>query len=391
MTETKSSLLSHLANRFVTQRENLATEALLFILSGSKVARGAFASVLKGAGATLPGRLWFRTQAAEADNAIPDLVGEDADGRQVLVVEAKFWAGLTGAQPTVYLQRLLGEPGGALVFIAPAKRMDVLWRELHRRCAGAEMGLSDLLVDTPTSRAARTRDGVLLSVVSWRSVLDRILGEVEAAGEVHVAADVRQLQALCDREDSEAFLPLESQELTGNAGQRQIQFTDLVHDLTQRAVSEGLADVSGLRATATRGWYGKYARIGACSCLVHYSAWKWGNLANTPIWLQVRDQNWSVSEAVNAQLAQRVAAVGEPGFATPHGFEFPLFLPIGVERPAVLDDLWEQLKRAIAHVQTVETGVPAESTGPPLEEGEVEDGLETPIGEGGPGKESGSA
>ena len=381
---TSTSLFSHLAHRFVTQRENLATEALLFILNRSRAAQGAFVSAINAAGAGLPHGLSFHTQAAEADGAVPDLVGEDAEGRQILIVEAKFWAGLTKAQPTVYLQRLADVPGGALVFIAPAKRREVLWNELDRRCAEVGVGLSDPLVDTPTTRAARTREGVSLSIVSWRSVLDGILGQVETAGEMGVAADVRQLQALCDREDAEAFLPLESEELTGNTGRRQIQFTDLVDDLTDRAVREKLAVVKGLRATATRGWYGKYTRIGGCGCLVHYSAWKWGELAQTPLWLQVRDARWNVSDALNAQLAQRTAAAGDPGFITPDGFEFPLYPPIGVERPDVLHALWKQLERAIAHVVAVEPGDQPEVGAPPLEEGEVEGGLEDDTASVGP-------
>ena len=84
-------LLAHLAARFVSQRENLATEALAYILSRSEAARSATIRTFRLLGVDLPDQLTFRTQAADADDAIPDLVGEDASRKQHLIVEAKFW------------------------------------------------------------------------------------------------------------------------------------------------------------------------------------------------------------------------------------------------------------------------------------------------------------
>ncbi len=89
------SLFGHLASRFSGQTENIATEALNYIINRSSVARRAFLQFAAQADVELPDTLRFQTQAVGDDNAIPDLVGMDSESRQVLLVEAKFWAGLT--------------------------------------------------------------------------------------------------------------------------------------------------------------------------------------------------------------------------------------------------------------------------------------------------------
>ena len=101
---SRDTLFGHLADRFVVQRENLATEALAYILSRSQPARLALGQLLFLGGVVIPESLSFRTQAAGEDHAIPDLVGENEQGQQVLIMEAKFWAGLTDAQPVDYLR-----------------------------------------------------------------------------------------------------------------------------------------------------------------------------------------------------------------------------------------------------------------------------------------------
>src|SRR5262245_39667836 len=123
------TLFGHLVTRFGSaQAENLATEGLPYVLGRSAEARRLFLRFLERSGQSFPGDLAFKTQLPNEDGAIPDLVGRDAAGAQVVIVEAKFWAGLTGQQPNAYLTRL--PVGGLLVFVAPALRFESLWPEL---------------------------------------------------------------------------------------------------------------------------------------------------------------------------------------------------------------------------------------------------------------------
>lgn len=153
------TLFSHLSNRFVVQRENLVTEGLAYILQRSGVAGSALIELLWEGQSDAPSKLRFRTQAVSADGAIPDLIGVDSQGRTVLLGEAKFWAGLTQAQPVKYIQRLEGEGGGVLAIIAPQQRLHLLWHELRARCEAASIEVRD---------PKAVREGLLTNIVDLR-------------------------------------------------------------------------------------------------------------------------------------------------------------------------------------------------------------------------------
>ena len=98
MEANRQTLLAKLAPLFRAQTENLAVEALGHILSGSKPARRAVSDVLRAGGADIGQVVQVRTQATGKDGARPDLVGFDERGAKRLLIEAKFWAGLTDNQ-----------------------------------------------------------------------------------------------------------------------------------------------------------------------------------------------------------------------------------------------------------------------------------------------------
>ena len=101
-----SSLLAHLTENFAPHPENVATEALGHILAHSVSARHALNSILTGTGISQD--LAFRTLQTEGDDALarPDLTGRDDQGRNVVLIGAKFWAGLTDNQPKLLIARL---------------------------------------------------------------------------------------------------------------------------------------------------------------------------------------------------------------------------------------------------------------------------------------------
>ncbi len=101
-----SSLFAHLALQFGSHPENLATEALGYVLQNSETARAAVRDLLRGFGSTIDDELTYATQSSGEHDARPDLVGRNATGAEPLLIEVKFWAGLTQNQPVAYLQRL---------------------------------------------------------------------------------------------------------------------------------------------------------------------------------------------------------------------------------------------------------------------------------------------
>lgn len=115
------SLLAHLSHRFTNRTEDIAVEALGFILTTSKDAREALPGICKAGGADAGQFRRIATQVSGDGGERPDLVGWDENDKERLLIEAKFWAG----QPNAYLERL--PAGGTLLFVAPEARVDTLW------------------------------------------------------------------------------------------------------------------------------------------------------------------------------------------------------------------------------------------------------------------------
>jgi hypothetical protein len=114
---SRIGLFGHLATQFATSPENLATESLNYILQSPTARRAMVTFLGQAAGVELDERYTFRTQVGGTDAAVPDLVGFDSNGDQSLIIEAKFWAGLTDNQPVGYFNRLPAGNSGALVFL----------------------------------------------------------------------------------------------------------------------------------------------------------------------------------------------------------------------------------------------------------------------------------
>jgi len=124
-----STLFGHLAPKFGSKPEDLATEALCYVLEQSEVALQAFVEhVNQCSGAALELPLHFSTQERTEGGGIPDLWGRGSSNTHRLLVEVKFWAGLTSRQPNGYLEPLNDAEEGVLLFLVPEKRTQHVWR-----------------------------------------------------------------------------------------------------------------------------------------------------------------------------------------------------------------------------------------------------------------------
>ncbi len=352
MNENRPTLLAQLAPMFGGQTENVAVEALGHILSGSPAARHALAGLLSAGGADLRRITDVRTQAAGEDGARPDLAAVDEDGSECVLIEAKFWAGLTGNQPVAYLQRLPGGQPSALLFVAPGTRLEPLWAELRRRVteSNAEIPLETEKTDDALRSAAAGGERRLI-LVSWTSLLDRMAAGASAAGDFRTEADIEQLRGLTVREDSEAFTPLRAEELGPDVPRRLMGLKRLVDQATDRLVRSGLANTEGLRATHTATGYVRYLWLAGAGAKWGIDYEKWGRLRDTPLWLELRGQEDAGWKSVKP-LREIVQSLDSYRRSDPPGlFELggipvmPFDLPVGVEEDAVLDTIVQRLER----------------------------------------------
>ncbi|MCR5586090.1 MAG: hypothetical protein K6F77_00975 [Lachnospiraceae bacterium] len=64
----------------------------------------------------LPIDITYSCQSVGENSERPDMSGVDKDGREIVLCEMKFYAGLTSNQPNAYLDRLIKENGKALIY-----------------------------------------------------------------------------------------------------------------------------------------------------------------------------------------------------------------------------------------------------------------------------------
>ncbi|MDA0323553.1 MAG: hypothetical protein O2923_12680, partial [Verrucomicrobia bacterium] len=205
------TVFSHIIQkRFSQVNEDVATDALAYILESSESACNGMMKLLRGLVPELPA-LRFKTQQTEG--AIrPDMWGF-ADNQPRVFVENKFWAGLTDNQPVSYLKQLAAYPQPTvLLVIAPAAREQTLWRELKQRLTTGDVVTSDRSSAAGIPASLDTRLGPVLAITSWTSVLSML--EHECVDDPTSRGDLVQLRALCDVADSNAFSPISRDELS---------------------------------------------------------------------------------------------------------------------------------------------------------------------------------
>ena len=343
-------MFGHLVSRFSTQPENLATEALAFIVNRSATMREGLRTIFVRTGIELPPLARFQSQAGDEQGNIPDLVGLDATGAERLFIENKFWAGLTENQPAGYLERLAVKGSGLLVFIVPSRRFAMVWTELARSAMNRGMQLPNPEQLAGDLLFTRLTPATALAATTWSAVLNSLETVARASGEMSSAADIARLRSLCDVMDTDAFLPARVEELTNlDVPRRLIGLADLIGDLSEQAVAMGIADSKGLRPT--QGWYstGRYLRIGQVGAWLGIDHKNWSRYGISPLWIIFQNTEWGRSLLVREALKS---------WGPPQLFEqddramIPLTILPNITPNVVLEDLLRQLKQLHAGLQS---------------------------------------
>ena len=348
----ESALLAYLVPRLTSRVEDTATDALAFILNKSPACRDVLGLLLReGEGSYhLDALASFDTQVTYKDGSRPDMAGYDHEGGKRLLVESKFWASLLEGQASGYFDQLDDAGPGVLLFIAPATRLEILWGEIIRQMEGGSDKVKlEAVATSDQMRRARflgtDKQDKRLMLVSWALLLDRLAAAVPP--DSLVASDIRQLRGLAQREDSEAFHPIVTAELSLAVPRRLRWLNRLVDDVVDgRGCPEGWMSVKGSRATPRRDGYGRYFRFmtgldeeipGWMFLCVHFRLW--ATSGDTPLWLRI-DSDVPISLG---QLQGKVPSMmeNEGGKGT---YDVPIYLTPGVEYERVRDDVVRQVQ-----------------------------------------------
>ena len=346
------TVFSHIVQkRFSKVNEDVATDALAFVLHSSESARNGMMKLLRGIVQGLPA-LQFRTQQTEG-TIRPDMWGFAGVDPRVFV-ENKFWAGLTDNQPVNYLKQLAKyiQPTVLLV-VAPRDRVNTLWRELRRRLADARISTSDRDSAAGIVHSVTTESGPVLAITSWTRLLSVL--ELEAADDQNARSDLIQLRALCDAADSQTFVPISSEELTD---QRIPTFVLQLSEIIQTSVdvavnkNEGVLSITKLMPQASWDRIGRYIRFshddGVGAWLgIRFDLWR--EHGGSPLWLVFTPGEFSHAHEVAPMLGPWTARKGLFLVDEDQLVAIALELPAGEEKDEVVRSVVDRL-REIAEI-----------------------------------------
>ena len=313
------SLLSHIAENFISEYENVANSSVSYLLNEYQSARNALASIL-GID-SVP--TYYVTELSTKSNGRPDVTGLDLNGDKAVIIEGKFWANLTENQPGNYLKELTQD--GKLLFLAPDKRISSLEIEVEKRLSGANEKVA---------------------ICSWNSFLALVEAENNKVYNATLASDLAQFKELCQRMDVEGMAPLSASDLDPMNGKICYHFSDLIDECNSVLRDWKHSDFNRLKTTATKSGYGFYFYGFGFGCFLHFSTYDWFTKdSHTPIWLNIYDSEWNKSEQISHYLK---AFDSQNSYDGNSYSSYAIMLQTGMDKSEVVQHITNEVKNILS-------------------------------------------
>jgi hypothetical protein len=250
-------------------------------------------------------------------------------------------------QPIAYLKLLPKNLESVLLFVVPEARRNSIWERLAFRCqrAGVELTNSS---SSQTLTAANASQYHRLAITGWDALLNRLEEALISADDRSTTNDVVQLRGLCEMMDDQAFLPLHADEITNlNVPRRIIDYSNLVQEIADIAVQQGICRRDKLRPTHR--WYGAgaYLLLGKLGMWFGVDAERWARLGVSPIWCEFSsDEDFGKSRIVRERLRGWNVSLPQRAYDDGRSVVIPIVLKCGVEKHLVT-------KHAVAQLQQI--------------------------------------
>ena len=248
---------------------------------------------------------------------------------------------MTPNQPNQYLNQLQQDRQdrpAALLFVAPAARLESLWPELCQRAKDKEPKF-ELSIDSDLGelRTASIAGGKLrLLLTSWAALLGGMETQAREAGDMIAVGDIKQLRGLTDRADPDHSLPWRPGELGSEFARRMEGLRRLVDDATICGKKAGFLKPGNVRK-GPQGGYGRSIQLGGVRAWFGVEVFAWAMYRNTPLWLRFGREKHS--QLKQARLTNEMF---DPG--TGWDFRIPIELPAGVDYDEMLTSVVNRLQ-----------------------------------------------
>jgi len=251
------SLLGQFYHRIRGSQEDIATEGLTYVLQQSQSARDAVKILVRNEVGLDIGNLDYVTQDVGINLERPDISGKDNSGKELLIIEAKFWASLTDNQPVEYLSRLA--ENSLLIFVCPSLRTRPLFQEIDNRLQAA-----DIKYESESDNYLFTlKSNRYLMIKSWTQVLNQVRQFLVQDNEQSLVSDIDQIRGLVEIIDSQAFLPIQDKELSPSYARRISSFYDLIDHVVSELKIREIIDTTGLKTVRAEIWIFKLHEVRA--------------------------------------------------------------------------------------------------------------------------------
>jgi len=288
------SLLGQFYNRIKGSQEDIASESLTYILNKSIRARQTINQIINFNTELRFADLSYQTQNVGDKLERPDVSGLDKNGKEILLIEAKFWAALTSNQPNTYLKRL--RDNTVLVFLVPTLRVRAVFDEVLRR---VEKEFENIEIESDNQKIKIVNSNKFVLIKSWNEILNAIKSELIQENNQALISDIDQIIGFCDTIDNNSFQPIIDIDLSPSIPRKIVSYYDIV-DKTVDEIKNRIkgSSTKGLNKTRHKYGYRRYFSIYNYGFGLDFEIQLWSKYADSPFWLTIVEDksNWTRSE-----------------------------------------------------------------------------------------------
>jgi len=140
----------------------------------------------------------FETQQVGLEQPILGMKCFHDMGTIRVIVESKFWAGLTENQPVTYIRQRPTGVGALVLLVFPATRLQIVCDEAVARFWRDDISVHDVQ-ELRTVIAAGTGEGHFFAATSWSVLPEDLSVAATSAGESESYGDIAQLVGSVER------------------------------------------------------------------------------------------------------------------------------------------------------------------------------------------------
>jgi hypothetical protein len=349
-----TSLLAQFYNKIKGSQEDIASEGLVYILKNSISARKSLKVFTFNTDVEF-GNLNYSTQNTGEKLERPDISGYDREGKEMVIIESKFWAALTDNQPVEYLSRL-GE-NSVLLFVCPDLRVRPIFDEIQRRISEENISF------TPDANSHNLLlDGNKhILIKTWSQIIEVIRFALIEENNKALLSDLDQIEGFCKTIDSVSFLPFASEDFAPSNAKRINSYYDLLDKVTDELVKRQPANIIGLNRTPLRNGYRRYLRFPnikkGIALDVRFDLWE--KSAQTPFWILIKKdlalgQNWIQNEMLKSKIRAMSQQLHISTYETNNGDLYtPIFPLLNETEDVVMDNMTDKIVEYLSTISSI--------------------------------------